>query len=67
MPFADHQLSFRQRRRLRTAAAATSLFAAASIAGAGSLLVVGLALLALGTTWRLWEARHDDPREGWRC
>jgi hypothetical protein len=66
MPFADHQLSLRQRRCLRTAAAATGLFAAASIAGAGPELIVGLALLALGTTWRVWQARHDDPREGWR-
>lgn len=67
MPFADHQLSFRQRRRLRTAAAGTGLFAAASIAGAGPELVAVLALLALGTTWRVWEARHDDPREGWKA
>ena len=66
MPFADHQLSFRQRRRLRTAAAATGLFAAASIAGAGPELIAGLALLALAATWRVWQARHDDPREGWR-
>ena len=66
MPFADHQLSFRQIRRLRRAVAATGLFAAASIAGAGPELVVGLALLALATTWRVWEALHDDPREGWR-
>lgn len=67
MIFAEHQLSFRQRRRLRLAAAATAVFAAASLAGAPDALVTASALSALTATWRVWQARHDDPREGWKA
>ena len=65
MMFAEHQLSFRQRRRLRLAGVATLVFAAASLAGAHDALVTASALGALAATWRLWQARHDDPRDGW--
>jgi len=66
MIFAEHQLSFRQRRRLKLAAAATMVFAATSLAGAPDAVVTLSALGALIAIWRLWLARHDDPREGWR-
>lgn len=65
MPFADHQLSFRQRRRLAIAAAATVAFGAASLTAAPDFIVTGMAISALTTIWRVWQARHDDPREGW--
>lgn len=65
MIFAEHQLSFRQRRRLAIATAATAAFGVASLAGAPDVVVTGMAALALTTIWRVWQARHDDPRDGW--
>ncbi len=65
MIFAEHQLSFRQRRRLKLATAATLVFAAACLSSASDALVTASALVALAATWRLWQARHDDPRDGW--
>lgn len=65
MPFADHQLSFRQRRRLKIAAAATAAFGTASLAAAPDAIVTGMAIGALTTIWRVWQVRHDDPRDGW--
>lgn len=65
MPFADHQFSFRQRRRLREAAIVSGLFALASVTDVHSALVAMVGLAALGASWRVWRVRHDDPRDGW--
>ena len=67
MSINQHSLSFRQRRRLRTAALASVVFALSTLSEVGAPAVVPLALFALAAVWRVWEVRHDDPREGWRC
>jgi hypothetical protein len=67
MSIHQHSLSFRQRRRLRIAALASVVFALSSFSDLGAPAVVLLALFAQALLWRVWEVRHDDPREGWRC